>query len=545
MRMKAFLLISAAILLSFSSGQAADVVMNGSFEMLPTRPERPPFWFEGWSDSPSSYSANGSWALDIMSLTEGHFGLRMSPTSAGGYVLSQILHAPSYSLLGKTVSVSADIRCSGLASPAAVIVLAFNPALPPDPAFGIGCAGKAVLAATGPENAWQTYTGSFTATDNAAGMVLVLYTAGSSGDAWFDNVVVEMDVPSPGPDPVPRMFSLSERGFRLGFVGDFPQDFSEKAEEELIEKTAANAELLNLFFTVRWTSLTGESLTDGHRQKLRMASLGRAFRLPLVLTFNFTHDNADSIGHLVPAPSGNPPPVALPYELTNPLVREAFKDELLALAEIVRPQWVMIGIEMDFFHDNHPDQWDDYAALYKECYYALQTRHKNIRIGTYFTVPWMVSNSGDLNPGNAAEWRRLLPELDFIGYSAYPGPFPGLPADPPAGYFVKAREVAPDLPLVVPEFGIPGGSGAILTEAEQALVLERMFREFSTANVEFVAWYHCFDYHYLGAPAWFEQAFSKIGLHYQDGTPKEAWAAWQAAHDAPNPFHRNTPIRKY
>ncbi|TET34396.1 MAG: hypothetical protein E3J72_14655 [Planctomycetota bacterium] len=535
------LLISVSIcLLVCSQAFAADVVENGSFEMPPEKPERPRYWYVGWSDSPAAYGANGSWELDTTYKTAGAKSLRLSPNSVGGYSLSQIVNVSTHDLAGKTVTVSLDVRQNGLTEPPMITIFAFNPTLPPDPVFGIGIAGKAITMAIGPDDTWQTFTNSFVATDNAVALAVFVNVSGTAGSAWFDNISAEVDVPTPGPDPAPKDSVLTKRNFRLGFVGDIPQNYSEKAEEDMIEKIASASEVLNVFFHVRWTSLTGELVTDGHKQRIEQAERGRKAGLDLIMTFDFTHGDADNVGDINVAPDGNPPPGATPFDFTNPVVTQAYRDELLAVADIVKPKWVLVGIEVNFFHDLHPGQWDEYVAMYKEIYGELKAAHPGIKVGAYFTIDWIVSLAGIMNNSNADEWRLLLPELDFVAYSTYPGTFGMLPDDYAPGSFTVACDVAPDLPLLIPEFGAPGGVCASLTQAEQAAFLERFFGEISTVKTDAACWYSLYDVDYLGAPAWFSQAFAKLGMFEQDGTAKEVWATWQAAYETSNPF--DTPL---
>ncbi|MHC4608273.1 MAG: hypothetical protein ACYTAF_15290, partial [Planctomycetota bacterium] len=96
------------------------------------------------------------------------------------------------------------------------------------------------------------------------------------------------------------------------------------------------------------------------------------------------------------------------------------------------------------------------------------------------------------------------------------------------GYFTAAREVAPDLPLALPEFGALEGPNSPLDEEGQAKCLERILRELAGVKVSFACWYSLYDQSYIGAPDWFRKAFDRIGLHRMDGSAKPAWAAWKA-----------------
>lgn len=76
----------------------------------------------------------------------------------------------------------------------------------------------------------------------------------------------------------------------------------------------------------------------------------------------------------------------------------------------------------------------------------------------------------------------------------------------------------------------------MLSETGQAVLLERIFSELSGVDVEVASWYSVYDIDYIGEPAWFQDAFSKLGILKQDGTAKEVFAAWNAAYETRNPF---------
>ena len=352
MRRIAFIYMMSLTVFSVMVSRAAtqNVVINGGFEMSPDDLERPPYWYVGFKDSPPDFFLRGQWSLDTTIKNEGVQSIKLEPRSEDEYLLSQILHAPTHDLTGKTVTIRCDIRHQGLTQPPVILVYALNWTLPPDPLLGVGIAGKVVLSADGPEGQFQTVTGQFTATDNANVLAAVIMVVGTSGTAWFDNVIVEMDVTPPGPDPDPVPSPVTQRRFNLGFVQENPIDPSEKAMEELIVKVQSAAEVLNLFAHVRWCSFTGEDIEFGHRHELHVAEMARAAGLRLALTFDFTHNAPDDVGHINPTPDGT-----AVGSLDEPAVARAYEEELLALCDLVLPEYVIVGIEVDIFHNFYPD----------------------------------------------------------------------------------------------------------------------------------------------------------------------------------------------
>ena len=101
----------------------------------------------------------------------------------------------------------------------------------------------------------------------------------------------------------------------------------------------------------------------------------------------------------------------------------------------------------------------------------------------------------------------------------------------PVGYFSRAHEIEPGLPILVPEFGTAGGGS--YTNGEQAAVLRQMVGEFASANPVALIWYQPVDNAYFGAPTWFTNAFSYIGMRNLLGAPKESFGIWKKLHELP------------
>lgn len=490
--------------------------MNGGFEMESSETERPRYWqFNLLSDNPSEAHLP-NWELDRGIKSSGSQSLRIETQHPDGFVIGQILDAPTHDLANKSVYFGLNIRHQGVSEPPTVMVLAINETLSPDPLLGVGLAGKVILKATGGSGYFRRYWGSFKATHNASS--LMVFLTGSAGKVWFDNITVRMQVESKGPDPDPVVSPIATRSFKLGFAQESPRNFSEYAKEELIQQAASHAEVFNVFFHVRWCNLTGEEVSLGHAEELRQANLARDAGLKLALTLDFTHDGPNSIGTIDPMPNGQPI-----ESLATPSVMSAYMLELFELCRLVHPEYVIVGVEMDFFHDKYPDQWPYFVYMFKEITHYLKEHIPGIHVTTYFRLPWMVDVNGHLNLTHAQSWSQLMPELDSIAFSAYPNAFEDLTIQSAPAALLALSQFAPDLPLLIPEFGIPDSS-----DSQQSELLRRFFTGLSTFSVELACYFSMYDQSYIGSPDWFVQAFGKLGLIDQKGTHKAAWSQWLA-----------------
>lgn len=505
------------------SGQLTNTVVNGGFETADYDSTRPAYWYEGFVDSPQEYSQMGDWAYDYEHKTEGTRSMKLMPHTTDGYMLSQILHAPTHNIAGQKVRLQLDVRQEGLQWPPVIIIAALNPELPPDDDLGGGITVKIIKVAEDSTNEFHTFSAEVTATDNANTMFIACTVSGDSGAAWFDNISVESVAPEKGPEPEAVDSPFEIRPFKLGFVQENPIDYSEIAMEQMINRISHSADVINLFFHVRWCEITGENLEWGHRDKLRQAQLARQAGLEVSLTLDFTHEHPDNVGHVNPTPDGTPV-----GSFNDPKVVSAYQNELFALCDLVQPEYVIVGIETNIFYMYHPEQWAAYVKMFKEIAHTLTMAYPDIHVTAYFTLDWMVDTNAQLNRSHASIWKQLLPELQSIAFSTYPGVL-GLDEKTLApGYFKKAAEIAPDLPVILPEFGAPGGPTAQLSLDEQVSLTKRIFEEIAQTNLHWACWFSMYDQSYLGVPEDFKVAFRYLGMHTQDGTPKPVWALWNA-----------------
>jgi len=247
-------------------------------------------------------------------------------------------------------------------------------------------------------------------------------------------------------------------------------------------------------------------------QGRRAAELG----LEPMLTFDFTHADLDGIGHINPWPNGTP------VERLDWTARAGYVDELVALVDAVRPTIVSVGIETDFFLERHRDEWGDFRALLCEARDRLLTHDPDLHVTTYFTLETLVHPDLSPNAEGQSAMRELMPCIDSVGFSYYPADGILHLQQIPDGMMIAAAEVAPALPLIVPEFGFRGGDD-VYTDEEQEAFLRRALAELQGHPVVAAAWYSLYDQTYFGVAPYFQDAFRSIGLIRRDGVPKTSF----------------------
>jgi len=300
---------------------------------------------------------------------------------------------------------------------------------------------------------------------------------------------------------------------------------SDSAQNGIDEWTRA-ADLVNLFFHVKWNALDGKALLEGHDWTLRLGDEAGKRGLKKSMVFDFTHDGQvhddvlAGVGLVNAFPDQRPLPSG---GLDNPDIRAAYKDELLALAKRVKPDYVFVGLEINIFYYRCPEMWPSFVAMYKDCYDAIKAELPATQVSVY--------TAGLPDSRETHALKMLLPKLDNLAYSIYCD----TPWELPDGYLTRIRRIDPSLPLFIAEFGVRTYRGES-DEASQERALYRYLEAFSSVETEAVVWCHLHDQDFTGGPPWFKDAFETIGLKRLDGTPKRAYNLWKAAFERPPVF---------
>jgi len=149
-------------------------------------------------------------------------------------------------------------------------------------------------------------------------------------------------------------------------------------------------------------------------------------------------------------------------------------------------------------------------------------------VTTYFTLDDLVANDLTPNVEGQAALRALLPLLpciDSVGFSFYPADGVRPVDDLPDGLMTAASVVAPELPLIVPEFGMR--SDGIYSEADQEGFLRWALADLTAHPTVAAFWYSLHDQTYLGTGFYFQDAFRHVGMFDHKGVPKRIWKMLQ------------------
>jgi hypothetical protein len=211
--------------------------------------------------------------------------------------------------------------------------------------------------------------------------------------------------------------------------------------------------------------------------------------------------------------------------------RRMYRESAVHFAEMYRPQYLGLGIEVNVLFEKSPRDFDAFAVLFDEVYDAVKAASPGTKVFTVFQLERMKGLQGGLFGGAddpaRAQWELLdrFPKADLIAFTTYPCLVFTSPADLPADYYDEAAAHTAK-PLAFTEIGwhsAPAPAGWESSEAEQAEFVRRFFALTRDVHPEIAVWSFLYD------PET-DPPFDSMGLRRRgDGNPKPAWDAWREA----------------
>lgn len=199
-------------------------------------------------------------------------------------------------------------------------------------------------------------------------------------------------------------------------------------------------------------------------------------------------------------------------------------------------RFLSIGNEVDAYLNAHPDQWSSYQAFYEDGLAYAHTTLPGVEIGV--TTEFAAASGA-----SADRVARLNRRSDVVVLTYYPlaPDFKTQPASSPLSDLPKMVALAADKPVVLQEVGYPSASQLASSEQAQARFVHDVFVAWDQvgAAIPFLDFFLLHDFAtslcdqlagYYGLPgnSNFKAYLCTLGLRHRDGTPKPAWAQFEA-----------------
>ena len=216
--------------------------------------------------------------------------------------------------------------------------------------------------------------------------------------------------------------------------------------------------------------------------------------------------------------------------------KDAYFSGLRTYLQKYQPEYLGIGIEVNYFANKAPDKLDQFVELFNDTYNITKVTAPLTKIFTVFQYEHLKGLQGGLfgnNPNVPADWEFInkFNKADLYAFTTYPMLVFQNPEDIPADYYSEIKKHT-DKPVAFTEIGWLRTAPDNLIQAgwdsspeEQARFITRFFDLTKELNPRLMIWSFLYDQ----APV--TQQFNSCGLFSsaEDFTNLAAWDAWLSA----------------
>lgn len=220
----------------------------------------------------------------------------------------------------------------------------------------------------------------------------------------------------------------------------------------------------------------------------------------------------------------------------KPAIREAFIADALERVTLYKPKYVCLGMEINTYYEEHPDDFDNFVSLFKETRRKIKKIHPDVVVFVSFQYEQLqgLHLGKSVVASREPRWElieRFEPDQDAVGISSYPlaswsPPRYGPPGELPKDYYTRLRKYT-SKPIIFAELGWPSDPAFGGTPEAQAEFLTRFPSLIQGLDVRLVNWNFLFDVKGYGP------VFESMGLFDSAGKPKPAWASWRNVSRSP------------
>lgn len=337
----------------------------------------------------------------------------------------------------------------------------------------------------------------------------------------------EAQLPTPMPDSLPENTadqSLPPRHFLMA-VSSTPASFEPQDRIDAFIKAEAATDVLLLQDPFNYIDFVNEEIPNSLRMQDEQGKKSLVDATGLLVYYGMdTIKQRMALGTEVGDSS------------SDPSVRTAFRRGALYYLQLYQPQFMALGIEVNYYYIAEPEDFENYVSLYKETYDEI----KKISPRTKVFVTFQYEALQGLQDGFSEHWDildKFRDKLDYLAISTHPyypkGEIFSSSADLPPDYFSKLQQKSVK-PIIIAETSWSSFPEIDGSEEEQLEYLDIVIGNADRMDMPLIVWINLFDTDYeklmeaAGLPASVGEGFSGIGMLSTSGVPKLVYSKWLA-----------------
>jgi len=202
-------------------------------------------------------------------------------------------------------------------------------------------------------------------------------------------------------------------------------------------------------------------------------------------------------------------------------VQELFKKDMLRLLLTYNPDYLNLGVEVNYYALTSPDGFRAFASLFRELKKELKSSKSGLKVGLSYQLELLYGHHLGWNQSNTfATLDNLLGDIDYLGISTYPNMVSN---DYQVDILFSSKYIDSisnkySIPLGISETGI---SSNFYSDEQRLKYVKTIFQKANDLNLKFVIWASMIDS--VEDSVWSD----KIGLLTKDGYPKAEFDLWK------------------
>jgi Glycosyl hydrolase family 53 len=346
--------------------------------------------------------------------------------------------------------------------------------------------------------------------------------------------------PAPPPPPLPVVAGPPTRPFYMGFTL-WPADLTDEGLRTAQQFAYAHGDIVSIALIggIPWPeALDGKPFSKNLQDSL-------SYRPPAgkKLFLSISPLDKDRRGLAPYWGDKDDMPLPKPWDkepLNSPRVKKAYLNFVRRAVEIMRPDYLAIGVESNVLLTREPTKWRPFKDLYRESYRALKKAYPTLPI--FFTTEVLHYKRLTKEAKGTDQEREvadLMKQSDLFAMSVYPHMSIEVPHPVPKNFFDFAPRFKK--PIAVSESGMTSRNiamrsyGLVLngSDADQQQFTELLLKTAARDNYDFVINFATTDFERLVArlrPPQDDLAriWAFTGMQTSDKQPKPAQALWDA-----------------
>jgi hypothetical protein len=197
-----------------------------------------------------------------------------------------------------------------------------------------------------------------------------------------------------------------------------------------------------------------------------------------------------------------------------------FKKDILRLVEVYSPDYINLGVEVNYYALTSPDGFRAFAAIFRELKMEAQQLNPKLKVGLSYQLELLYGHHKDWNESRTlTTLDNLLGDLDFLGVSTYPNiANNNQPNVLFSANYLDSLSNTYSIPIGISETAV---SSELYDDYQREAYIKCIFKKANDLDLKFVIWGSIIDA--VQDNSWSD----KIGLLDKEGYPKKEFNIWK------------------